>query len=194
MKNLIKIMFTAVLLLSLLVSVTGCAQSDPGTPPPEVLNPDGEASETSAYSAEILQGAVTVRVGRDGRVAWPVDMYDNAAVHTMLNYVSGDMLFPTYTYEEEEGFVAHHIQGSYTRDDETLISDLHVGDLVLFSGGQLRLYFKDIPSANITATPVGHFNEVEGENLTDTIINAYVSNQGDVWGVDVYFWITNNLR
>ena len=194
MKKTIKVFLCAMLLLSMTM-VTGCASSDvPGTPPPEVLHPDGQSEDAGAYTAEMLEGAVTVRIGRDGRIEWPVDMFDNAAVHTMLNYVSGSLLFPTYTYEEDPGFVAQRIQGSYSRDDEVLIVDVKAGDLYLFSGNQLRLYFKDVPGANITATPVGHFQEVENENITDAVVDAYTSNLNDMWGVDVYFWISNQLQ
>ena len=64
--------------------------------------------------------------------------------------------------------------------------------MYLFSGGQLRFYFKDVEGANITATPVGYYADTEG--LTEAVIEAYESNQGDVWGVDVYFVITKNIN
>ena len=110
----------------------------------------------------------------------------------MLDYLSGSpLLFPTYTYEEEQGFVAQNVRGSYTRDDETTVADVKAGELYLFSGGQLRLYFKAMEGANITATPVGRFAETEG--LTEAVIEAYESNLGDTWGVDVYFVIIKNI-
>ena len=194
MKKVMKAFLCVMLLLSMM-TVTGCASSDtPATPPPEVLHPDGETAESGAYTAELLEGAVSVRIGRDGIAEWLVDMVDNDAVHTMLNYVSGSLLFPTYTYEDDPGFVAQRIQGSYSRDDEVLIADVQAGDLYLFSGNQLRLYFRDVPGANITATPVGHFQAMEDANITDAVVETYTANQGDMWGVDVYFWITNNLQ
>ena len=194
MKKLLKLSLCAVMLLSL-VFMTGCASSEaPATPPPEVLHPDGASAKTGAYTATMLEGAVTVRIGHEGVIEWPVDMFDNDAVHTMLNYVSGSLLFPTYTYEEDPGFVAQRISGSYSREDEVLIPDIQAGELYLFSGNQLRLYFKDVPGANITATPVGRFRALENENITDTVINSYNANRDDYWGVDVYFIITNHLN
>ncbi len=56
----------------------------------------------------------------------------------VLDYLSGSvLLFPAYTYDEEE------------------ITDIKASELYLFSGGQLRFYFKDIEGADITAMPVG---------------------------------------
>ena len=121
-----------------------------------------------------------------------MDMYNNDAAATMLGYLSGSpLLFPTYTYEEEQGFVAQSVRGTYTRDDETTIVDIKAGELYLFSGGQLRFYFKDVEGANITATPIGYYNDTEG--LTDAVIDAYQSNLDDVWNVDVYFLITKTI-
>ena len=121
-----------------------------------------------------------------------MDMYNNDAADTMLGYLSGSpLLFPTYTYEEEQGFVAQSVRGTYTRDDEMSIADVKVGELYLFSGGQLRFYFKDVESANITATPIGYFTDTEG--LTDAVTDAYQSNLGDIWGVDVYFQIIKTI-
>lgn len=111
----------------------------------------------------------------------------------MLDYLSDSaLLFPTYTYEEEESYVAQPIRGSYTRDDETEITGVYAGELYLFSDGQLRFYFKDMDGAGITATPVGCFAETEG--LTEAVQNAYESKLDDTWGVDVYFWLTNTLQ
>ena len=110
----------------------------------------------------------------------------------MLDYLSGSpLLFPTYTYEEEQGFVAQNVRGSYTRDDETTVTDIRTGELYLFSGGQLRFYFKDVTGANITATPIGCYTDTEG--LADAVMDAYQSNLGDTWGVDVYFVITKSI-
>ncbi len=84
-------------------------------------------------------------------------MYNNAASETILGYLSEEeMRFPAYTYEEEDGYVAQDIRGSYTRDDEKEVSQIKAGGLYLFSDGQLRLYFKDVPDAGITATPVSY--------------------------------------
>lgn len=52
--------------------------------------------------------------------------------------------------------------------------------MYLFSDGQLRLYFKDIEDAGITATPVGQFSEVD--NITELIQKAYKENKDDSWG------------
>ncbi len=52
------------------------------------------------------------------------------------------------------------------------------------------MYFKDVPGANITATPVGVFADTFV--VQEAVKNAYESNKGDTWGVEVYFWITKN--
>ena len=59
------------------------------------------------------------------------------------------------------------------------------------SGGQLRLYFKDAAGVNIITTPIGRFTDTEG--LAEAVMEAYESNLGDSWGVDVYFVITKNI-
>ena len=200
----------AVLLLIVsMTAFTGCGSQteDPGPPPADVINPgnsgdtsaddstgDGTQNESDETSEEsdILENAVSVRIGRNGKTDWSVDMYNNDAAETMLGYLSGSgLLFPTYTYDEEQGFVAQNVRGNYTRDDETTITDVKTGELYLFSGGQLRFYFKDIEGANITATPVGYYANTEG--LTEAVQEAYESNKGDTWGVDVYFVITKNI-
>ena len=198
MKKVIVLM-TALLAVGML-ALTGCDSpaENPGTPPPDVINPSSNpgssqsGSSGTAYEGDILENAVSVRIGRDGRKDWPVNMYNNDAAVTMLGYLSGsELMFPTYTYEEEQGFVAQNVRGSYTRDDETTVADVKAGELYLFSGGQLRLYFKDVEGVNITATPVGRFADTEG--LTEAVIEAYESNLGDTWGVDVYFVIAKNI-
>ena len=208
MKKFIKLI-TTLLLIAGTTAFTGCGSQpeDPGPPPADVINPENpenmsseestsdsvqnENSETSGES-DILENAVSVRIGRDGKTDWSVNMYNNDAAETMLGYLSGSgLLFPTYTYEEEEGFVAQNVRGTYSRDDETTISDVKTGELYLFSGGQLRFYFKDVEGANITATPVGYYTDTEG--LTEAVQEAYESNKGDTWGVDVYFMITKNI-
>lgn len=209
----------ALLLVCNMALLSGCSgrTKDPGEPPEEVVNP-GQSSENEVPdsnlseegdmgtnfseesstgnandSGEVLENAISVRIGRDGTKEWSVDMYSNDAAMTMLDYLSGSaLLFPTYTYEEEEGFVAQSVRGNYTRDDEQEIADVKTGELYLFSGGQLRFYFKDMEGANIIATPVGYYTDTEG--LTEAVQEAYESNLGDTWGVDVYFWITKNLK
>lgn len=57
--------------------------------------------------------------------------------------------------------------------------------------GQLRLYFKDVPDAGITAVPVGYFQDKD--NITELVQNAYKENRDDSWGVEVYFLITKNI-
>ncbi len=196
-KNKLK---TLAAIFTLGVSVlTGCGAGaeDPGEPPAEVINGEStnveETNKGNVSENEILANAISVRIGRDGTKEWNVDMYNNDAALTMLDYLSDSaLLFPTYTYDEEGGFVAQSGRGNYTRDDEQEIADVKVGELYLFSGGQLRLYFKDIDGANITATPIGSFTETEG--LTEAVQEAYTSNLDDTWGVDVYFWITKTLE
>lgn len=205
----------ALLLVCNVALLFGCGgrTKDPGEPPAEVINPgqfsedaaadgnlsrdtdsDSSSSEESNTgnaddSGEVLENAISVRIGRDGTKEWNVNMYNNDAAITMLDYLSSSaLLFPAYTYEEEEGFVAQSVRGNYTRDDEQNIADVKAGELYLFSGGQLRFYFKDMEGADITATPVGYYADLEG--LTEAVQEAYESNLGDTWGVDVYFWIT----
>lgn len=147
----------------------------------EHTDSDSRPSEESnagntGESGEVLENAILVRIGRDGTKEWNVNMYNNDAAMTMLDYLSGNgLLFPTYTYEEEEQEIA----------------DVKAGGLYLFSGGQLRFYFKDMEGVDITATPVGYYTDVEG--LTEAVQEACESNLGDTWGVDVYFWITKTL-
>lgn len=194
------------LLTAGMAALTGCGSQteNPGPPPSNVINPDnsddgGTADNTQDgnsvgdYEGNVLENAVSVRIGRDGRKEWSVNMYDNSAAATMLNYLSGSaLLFPTYTYDEKQGFVAQSVRGTYTRDGETAIADVKAGELYLFSGGQLRLYFKDMEGVNITATPVGYYTDTEG--LAEAVQDAYESNMGDIWGVDVYFWITKTTN
>ena len=213
MKKLTALIMALLLTVSF-AALAGCSSQpeDPGTPPENIINP-GNSEDTSSSSnnssngtsttatsgndgtanvSDVLENAVSVRIGRDGQKDWQVDMYNNAAALTMLDYLSGSgLLFPTYTYEEEQGFVAQSIRGTYSRDDETTVADVKAGELYLFSGGQLRFYFKDVAGANITATPVGYYTDTEG--LADAVIDAYQSNIGDTWGVDVYFVITKTM-
>lgn len=197
MKKGFAILLAFVLMIGM-AALTGCGSKteDPGPPPAEVINPDSGASGTTpdensaaADEGELLENAVSVRIGKDGQKDWAVNMVNNAAASTMLDYLSDSgLLFPTYTYDGDRGFVAQNVRGSYTRDDETTIADVKAGELYLFSGGQLCFYFKDVEGANITATPVGCYAETEG--LTEAVQDAYESNKGDPWGVEVYFIIT----
>lgn len=211
MKNKWKILTMAAALGLSVLSGCGAGAQDPGEPPAEVINGENAAAESNADAGDgaasiegskagenaggdvsegaILENAVSVRIGRDGTTEWNVTMYNNDAALTMLDYLSGSaLLFPTYTYEEEGGFVAQNIRGTYTRDDEQTIADVKTGELYLFGDGQLRFYFKDMDEADITATPVGYFAEADG--LTEAVQEAYTANLEDSWGVEVYFWIT----
>lgn len=216
-KNKVKTLAAIAALGLWVLSGCGAGAEDPGEPPAEVINGTNtnastentdmknnaeqaaggidkkEANGGDVSEDEILTSAVSVRIGRDGTAEWNVDMYNNAAALTMLDYLSGSaLLFPTYTYDEEGGFVAQSVRGKYTRDDEQTIADVKAGELYLFSGGQLRFYFKDMEGANITATPVGYYTDQAG--LTEAVQEAYASNLDDTWGVDVYFWITKTLK
>ena len=202
-----------------MTALTGCNSKpdDPGTPPPNVINPGsstvnsnhstpdsinnepvgGDQSTDSippgTNSAEVLQNAVSVRIGNGGQKDWYIDMYDNAASRTMLGYLSSsEMRFPTYNYDGENGFVSQSVRGSYTRDDEIIFEDVKAGELYLFSDRHLRFYFKDSAGVNITATPIGYYVETDG--LADAVIDAYTSNLGDYWGVDVYFNIKKRIK
>ena len=186
--------FFALLLCLCLFGLAGCSSQteDPGPPPAEVINPDGDGQSVTAFDGEVLENAVTVRIGQGKSENWQVNMYNNAAANTMLGYLSGSgLLFPTYTYDDEQGFVAQNVRGSYTRDDEVTVTDVKTGELYLFSDGQLRFYFKDAPGANITATPVGYYANTDG--LTEAVQQAYTDNLEDIWHVDVYFIITKNI-
>ncbi len=218
-KNRLIILAATVTLGLTVLSGCGAGAEDPGEPPAEVINGENRNTESSGseiadtenntvggggntvmddaesgdiYEGEMLTDAISVRIGRDGDTEWNVDMYHNDAALTMLDYLSGSaLLFPTYTYDEDGGFVAQSVRGNYTRDDEQTITDVKTGELYLFSGGQLRFYFQDMEGANITATPIGYYTDVEG--LTEAVQEAYTSNLDDTWGVEVYFWITKTL-
>lgn len=78
----------------------------------------GERDNGDVSEDDILANAISVRIGREGVADWNVDMYNNDAALTMLDYLSGSaLLFPTYTYDEEGGVVAQSVRGSYTRVD-----------------------------------------------------------------------------
>ncbi len=184
-------------------SLTACTDDDDSgyTPPPaDVINPDGDTgtpddgSQTTNPSQNgILENAVTVKIGLNDDTDYLIHMYDNAAANTMLGYLSSsEMRFPTYTYNDEAGFVAQSVRGSYTRNDETTVADIKKGELYLMSNGYLRLYFRDVKGANLTATPIGYF--ADSSNVETAVTTAYTENQGDYWGVDVYFLITKNTK
>ena len=199
-----KMITLAVIVAFGMLVLTGCGSKteNPGEPPAEVIRGESTGlgmdsvqagSGTDIAESEILSNAISVRIGREGRKEWNIDMYNNNAALTMLDYLSGSaLLFPTYTYDGEGGFVAQGVRGNYTDDDEQTIADVKCGELYLFSGGQLRFYFKDIEGANITATPIGYYTDTEG--LADAVQEAYTSNLDDTWGVSVYFWITKTLK
>ncbi|MDE6759477.1 MAG: hypothetical protein K2J90_02215 [Lachnospiraceae bacterium] len=201
-------------ILLLLVSVlvfAGCSQKEENReePPEEVLHPqensvgdstEGSTDRISEASGQgsteqeggTLEGAVVVKIGLEDDTQYLVDMYDNKQVQTMLGYLSdSEIRFPTYTYEESEGYVAQDIRGNYSRDDEVTVSDIQAGELYLFSDGQLRLYFKDVKGADIQATPVGHFTDCD--DITKKVEDAYQENRGDSWGVEVYFLLTKKV-
>ena len=201
-------------MLLLLVSVlafVGCSQKEENReePPEEVLHPQGnsaggstqgstnstsESSEQGSTKQEgdILDGAVVVKIGLEDDTQYLVDMYDNKQVQTILGYLSdSEIRFPTYTYEESEGYVAQDIRGNYSRDDEVTVSDIQAGELYLFSDGQLRLYFKDVKGADIKATPVGRFKDCD--DITKKVEDAYQENRDDSWGVEVYFLLTKKV-
>ena len=98
----------ALLLVCNVALLSGCGgkAEDPGEPPAEVVNPNSNPSEESDTgnaddSGEVLENVISVRIGRDGTKEWGVNMYNNDAAMTMLDYLSGNaLLFPTYTYDE----------------------------------------------------------------------------------------------
>ena len=196
MKKTMVLLMALLMTFSVVLSGCGSKTEDPGPPPEDVINPGGTLgdgnTETNGdsgnvYDGEILEGAIQVSVGQSGDKVYTVDMYNNAAVNTMLGYLSSTLLFPSTEYDEEQGFAAHNIRGTYTQDDEITVTDIKAGEIYLFTGGQLRLYFKDIAGANITATPVGYFTETD--NLAETVIADHEANVDDPWGVEVYFSI-----
>lgn len=203
MKKSISYILAAMLIMSTAI-MGGCSSNeaaDPGTPPDEIVSPrskaanddNGNDTDTTAEEdfGEFIPNAVSVKVGKKGKTNYGVTMYDNDAARTMLDYLPDDeLLFPTYTYDDEQGFVGQSVRGEYTRDDEVTVTEVHAGELFLFSGDQLRLYFKDAEDVDITATPIGFFSSAE--DLTEAVEGAYNDNKGDTWGVEVYFIISKN--
>lgn len=185
------------LLLVGVLAFAGCSQREENReePPEEVLHPQEESTSESSEQGSAgqeggtLEGAVAVKIGLEDDTQYLVDMYNNKQVQTMLGYLSdSEMRFPTYTYEESEGYVAQNIRGNYSRDDEVTVSDIYAGELYLFSDGQLRMYFKDVKGADIQATPVGRFADCD--DITKKVEDAYKANRDDSWGVEVYFLLT----
>lgn len=197
------------LLLLAALAFAGCSQKEENReePPEEVLHPQdnsagdstegspestSESSEQGSSEQEGGTDVVAVKIGLEDDTQYLVDMYDNKQVQTMLGYLSdSEIQFPTYTYEGGEGYVAQDIRGNYSRDDEVTVSDIHAGELYLFSDGQLRLYFKDVKGAEITATPVGSFTDCD--DITKKVEDAYKENRDDSWGVEVYFLLTKKV-
>ena len=206
----------AALLIASTAAFAGCdnSVSDPGTPPEEIIRPQQSEAASGGNTADsveaenistendssgngeddsdgLLANAVSVQIGQGGKTNYSITMDDNAEANTLLDYLSGSpLLFPAYTYDPEQGFVAQTVRGSYERDDEIDITDIHAGELYLFNGSQLRFYFKDVEGANITAAPIGYF--VESGDLADAVQQAYEESEGNIWGVNVYFLITKN--
>ncbi|MDE6662184.1 MAG: hypothetical protein K2K46_02460 [Lachnospiraceae bacterium] len=199
-KKIRGVLITTIMVVSL--SACGKDTADPGEPPVEVIQGNSDLSENNTseeqtvndenYTGEIITSAVGVEIG-ESRERLSVDMYNNAASNTMLDYLSGSaMRFPGYTYSDEESYVAQHVRGNYTRDDEIEIVDVQAGDLYLFSDGQLRLYFRDMQEVNITATPIGYFED--RSNIEKYVTEDYAANRDDSWGVEVYFMITKLIK
>lgn len=211
-KRVLKMLAMAMCIGALVL--TGCGQGDRHIeePPEEVLRPDstgnpaaGEktpnskptesgnaesentiSESTASYDGEVLENVISTKIGLNNKTSYSIHVYNNAAVETILGYLSSsEMRFPTYTYNEETGYVAQHIRGNYTRDAEIDVDTIHSGELYLFGDGQLRLYFKDIENAGISATPIGYF----ADDISGLVEAAYAENRDDSWGVDVYFLI-----
>lgn len=194
MKKIFSYLVTMILAVSVL-AMTGCGeQKDPGTPPSDVVNQDGADNSESeiSYDGTPMENAVTIRIGQGSSTERAVTMFDNAAVHTMLDYLSTDeTLFPANIYEEEEGFAAQNIRGTYSREDEVTVTDIKAGELYLFGDGQLRLYFRDVTGVNMTATPIGVVEDAT--DITEAVEEDYAANEDDPWNVKVYFKITKNI-
>lgn len=152
---------------------SGCGKEEKEIkePPKEVLQPEDASDKSSELNND-----------KD----YTIDMYNNDAATTILGYLSDSkMRFPTYTYEEDGGYVEQNIRGNYSRDDEEEIKDVYTGELYLFHDGELRLYFKDMEDVDITATRIGYFTE----DISGLVEATYEENRDDDWGVDVYFLI-----
>lgn len=208
MKKLTALMLAFMACVCMCFALTACTDDDDSgyTPPPsEVIHPGGDTGNGDTQTPDdgsgttdpsqngIITNAVSVKIGLRDRTNYLIHMYNNAAANTMLNYLSStEMRFPTYNYNGEAGFVAQSVRGSYTRNDEIRVTDIKKGELYLMSNGYLRLYFRDVEGANLTATPIGYF--ADSSNVETAVTTAYTENQGDYWGVDVYFLITKNTK
>lgn len=200
------------MIMAAALGACGKSTVDPGAPPAEVIQGNSDLSESNTsqsntsqdstsegqtaddenYTGEVLTSAVGVEIGQSGEQL-SVDMYNNDASNIMLGYLSGSaMRFPGYTYNDEESYVAQYVRGNYTRDDEIEAADVAAGDLYLFSDGQLRLYFRDMQDVNITATPIGYFED--RSNIEKYVTEDYAANRDDSWGVEVYFMITKLIE
>ncbi len=207
MKKFIAILLSIATCASCAFALAACTddEKDDYTPPPsEIIHPDGDddsgngntdsgSGTTTPDQNGIITNAVIVKIGLIDKTNYPIHMYNNAAANTMLGYLSSsEMRFPTYTYNDEAGFVEQSVRGSYTRNDETKVADIKKGELYLMSNGRLRLYFRDVQGANLTATPIGYF--ADSSNVETAVTTAYEENRNDTWHVDVYFLITKNTK
>lgn len=197
MKKSVSLLLSVLVLLGAL-AFSGCGRTDnPDTTSDGVINTQSTQSgnanptgnEGAVFDGSVLENMVSFRIVEDAEKIWLVNIYNNAASHTMVGYLSNcELLFPTYTYSDEDGFVGENVRGAYTSDDEIYVTDINAGELYLFSDGQLRLYFKDVSGANITATPIGYISEADG--IAEAVREAYESNLDDELGVKVYFLIS----
>ena len=130
-----------------IVTAAGCAADKKVAeePPQAVLHPEnaGNAADNSSsaaniqsagtggtwqapYDGTVRSGAVTAKIGLNDDTEYTIDMYNTAAADTILGYLTeSEMRFPTYTYSEAGGYVAQNIRGTYTRDDEQDIGEIH---------------------------------------------------------------------
>ncbi len=157
----------------------------------------GDAEVLSGINLEIREGSFTVIMGPSGSgkstLLYCLSGMEHSSEGQILyngldiTNISPDEL--TKLHGNDFGFIfqSDRLVG---RDDESEIDNIKAGDLYLFSGGQLRLYFKDIEGADVTATFVGRFKD--GEAVKTAIPSAYEENRGDTWNVDVYFLIRKN--
>ncbi len=213
MKKLTALLLALTACMGTCFALTACTddEKDNYTPPPsEIIHPDGDDDSDNGNTGDtetpddgshatdpsqnsVITNAVIVKIGLIDKTNYPIHMYNNAAANTMLGYLSSsEMRFPTYNYNGEAGFVEQSVRGSYTRNDETKVADIKKGELYLMSNGRLRLYFRDVQGANLTATPIGYF--ADSSNVETAVTTAYEENRNDTWNVDVYFLITKNAK
>ncbi len=104
---------------------SGCGKEEKEIkePPKEVLQPEDASDKSSELNneskdkdnknstKEILEQAVTINIGLNNDKDYTIDMYNNDAATTILGYLSDSkMRFPTYTYEEDGGYVEQNIR------------------------------------------------------------------------------------